>query len=142
MKLVTPFDNATGLFAAPVFASEAYLVRLESTGVAMVAGRFDKRTQRVDVVALAAAGPSAAPQDFVVPYQQPLQIRAAIDREVRRIDALGAIDTMERQQARVIRESVVALLALLPNGPEKAQLQARVQQIDDQIAARRQELTP
>ena len=57
-----------------------------------------------------------------------------VQRETRRANAVQAIEAAERAQARAVRE---ALLATLPDGPEKT----RLQQIEDQIAARRADLT-
>jgi hypothetical protein len=124
------YDAITGVFSGRTFQGSARLVALNiPAGYDAIEGIYDPLAQRVDV----ATGQ-------VVAYTPPRAELDAIDRERRRALAQHAVDTIEVQQARVLREAVLALLPLLPDSPAKTQLQTRLQQFEDQIAARRGDL--
>jgi hypothetical protein len=113
------------------------LARNTPAGCGARAGEIDPLSQRIDQQTLE-----------VVDYQPPQpdadhewdattkrwRIRPAVEqRNARRESARRQIEAAEVAQARSVRE---ALLAILPDGPEKT----RLQQIEDQIAARRGDL--
>ena len=116
MKTITLFDPTTGGFGAVMEMPDWALTQIEKSGKAFKIGRFDKRTQRVDV----ATGQ-------VVAYQRPDAELDAEQKAAREQRARRRIAELERQQARRVRE----LLA-----PSDARLQA----IEDEIAGLRSSL--
>lgn len=108
-------------------------------GCGAIAGSFDRLSQRVDldtgqVVDYQPPQPDAD-HEWNAERRRWVKRPAVLLRERRREAALAEIARVEIAQARAVRE---ILLAVLPDGPEKT----RLQQIEDQIAARRSDLTP
>lgn len=87
------YDPKTGRFDARTFTGSAKLARLNARGKVPIEGRYDHRSQRVDVDSGA-----------VVSYERPAaevdaEQQAARDRSARR-----RIRELEAQQARRVRE--------------------------------------
>lgn len=120
MKTVTLFDPSTGVFCGICTVPDSAFARMVRDGVYFKEGRFDRRTQRVDLEI-----------GDVVAYDPPVDPVA--EQAAKSDGAHRAIRTAEQAQARAVRE---ALLAILPDGPEKA----RLQKIDDEIASKRGDL--
>ena len=124
MKTWSFYDERTGLFTGRLFSgADRHLRANTRAGSVAIEGRHDKLTQRVDV-----------DTGEILVYECP---RDEIDAEQRRLRVAAAnlaIEALERNaQPRAVRE---ALLALLPDGPEKSALKA----IDDQISTKRVDL--
>lgn len=124
----------SGVFTGRRFSASKIGLIKPRPGAGLVVGEFDRNTQRIDVAALAKSG-GGSPQDFIVEHERDASEIQAEQRLESARHARRAIDRMERiAQPRAVRE---ALLGLLDDGPEKARLQA----IDDEIAAKRSDLS-
>lgn len=112
MKTITPFDPNTGRFGAVLQVPDAAAERYKP----FKEGRFDKRTQRVDLAT-----------NSVVTYQRHASEIDAEQRAVRARLARRRIQQLEISQARRVRE------LLAENDPT-------LKAIDDEIAALRADL--
>lgn len=126
------YDPKTGrlLGSGGSFKDEAMMRANLPPGMAAVEGRYDHESQRVDVetgsvVDYQPSQPSAEHSWDEVSKRWALT-RAAQERNRLVVE----MDSMEKKQGRALREAV---LALLPDGPERDRLAA----IEDQIAESR-----
>lgn len=149
---MTMFFDKTGRILGRTFSGSKKLIALNTPlDCTPIEGEYDPESQRVDVAALALAEPGdhSTPVDFVVddPPPQPgadyewdttsrrwRKTAARAILEARDASARATIQAAESQQARVVRE----LLLALPNLPPAAR--ARLQVIEDAIAVARADL--
>lgn len=132
------YDLETGRLLGKTLSGPDASVLASNTpaGAGAVEGHYDPLSQRVELATGA-----------VIDYQppQPSEDHEWVDRrwrlkkdaaarEIRRRAARKAIDAVEWKQARAVRE---ALISVLPDGPAKQ----RLQQIDDEIATLRSDLS-
>jgi hypothetical protein len=133
VKPRSEYDLETGRFTGRRFLCPARAVEANTLeGCGAVEGRFDPRTHRVDVEALADAGDDAHPEDFVVSYERPAAEVEAEQRDVAARAARRKVDELEQhEQPRAVREALLELL------PENSQARRRLLEIEAEIADRR-----
>lgn len=117
------------------------------SGLTPILGEVDGLSQRVDVVALAAAKEGARAEDFVVDYQPPrpsvnhewdanrrrwTKSAPVVARELADRRARARIAALELAQHRPVRELTI--------DPNNAEAQSRLDEIDSEIATLRQDL--
>jgi hypothetical protein len=120
MRVWSIYTLETGLFTGRI--SRASKLGRTPTGLAAIEGLYDRRSQRV-----------VLETGSIVDYARSKTEVEAEQHATRALHSRRVIYEHEHTQARVVRE---ALLSMLPDGPEKQ----RLQQIEDEIAARRAEI--
>jgi hypothetical protein len=129
------YEVTTGLFTGrQVGCSMQTIAANTPEGCAALEGEYDSLSQRVDLTTGAVVDyqPPQPDDDHEWNAERRRWVKKAdvVAREARERRTRALVDAIETGSARAIRE---ALLLVLPEGPEKA----RLQKIDDEIAALR-----
>lgn len=118
------YDLTTGEFSTRRISSTAplSLKKLTPAGCAPIRGRYDRRTQRVDIATGAVVERVRAQSEIDAEAQQST-----------RMTALARIRQLEEQQARPLRELAI--------DPANTAARARLATLDEQIAGLRNSLS-
>lgn len=122
MKTWSFFDPATGLFSGRGFSgTEMALSENTPDGLVPIEGTYDRRSQRIDVATGAVVAHEPTAPEIAA------DSHAALKRQRRQ-----RIVALEQKQLRPLREIAI--------DPSNAEAKQRLQEIDDEIAAKRAEL--